>query len=80
MMGGFWSHSGWNSTHESIVEGVPMICRPFQGEQKLNAMYIESVWSVGNQIEGEVERRQVEKAVERLLVDEECAGMREKSP
>ncbi|CAL9247411.1 unnamed protein product [Arabidopsis halleri] len=46
-VGGFWSHCGWNSILESIGEGVPMICRPFHGEQKLNAMYIESVWRIG---------------------------------
>ncbi|KAF2568068.1 hypothetical protein F2Q68_00025408 [Brassica cretica] len=25
---------GWNSTLKSIVKGVPLICRPFQSEQK----------------------------------------------
>ncbi|CAH8337359.1 unnamed protein product [Eruca vesicaria subsp. sativa] len=78
-VGGFWSHCGWNSTLESIAEGVPMICRPFQDEQKLNAAYIESVWSVGIQLEGEVERGQVERAVKRLIVDEEGACMRERA-
>ncbi|KAL1188037.1 UDP-glycosyltransferase 76E4 [Cardamine amara subsp. amara] len=76
---GFWSHCGWNSTLESIVEGVPMICRPFQGEQKLNAMYLESVWRIGIQLEGEVERKGVERAVKRLIVDEESEGMRERA-
>ncbi|KAL1220246.1 UDP-glycosyltransferase 76E6 [Cardamine amara subsp. amara] len=78
-VGGFWSHCGWNSTLESIVEGVPMICRPFDGEQKLNAMYIESVWRIGIQLEGEVERKGVERAVTRLIVDEEGAEMRERA-
>ncbi|CAA7013137.1 unnamed protein product [Microthlaspi erraticum] len=78
-VGGFWSHCGWNSTLESIVEGFPMICRPFQGEQKINAMYIESVWRVGIQLEGEVKRKRVERAVRRLLVDEEGACMRERA-
>ncbi|KFK33998.1 hypothetical protein AALP_AA5G088400 [Arabis alpina] len=77
-VGGFWSHCGWNSTLDSIAEGVPIICRPFNGEQKLNAMYIESVWNVGIQLEGEVERRAVERAVKRLIVDEEGQGMRER--
>nr|AAO63438.1 At3g46690 [Arabidopsis thaliana]BAC41861.1 putative glucuronosyl transferase [Arabidopsis thaliana] len=78
-VGGFWSHCGWNSTLESIVEGVPMICRPLQGEQKLNAMYIESVWKIGIQLEGEVERKGVERAVKRLIIDEEGAAMRERA-
>ncbi|CAA7036721.1 unnamed protein product [Microthlaspi erraticum] len=78
-VGGFWSHCGWNSTLESVAEGVPMICRPFTGEQKLNTLYIENVWSVGIQLEGEVQRGDVERAVKRLLVDDEGACMRERA-
>ncbi|XP_010514997.2 PREDICTED: UDP-glycosyltransferase 76E4-like [Camelina sativa] len=77
-VGGFWSHCGWNSILESTGEGVPMICRPFQGEQKLNAMYVESVWRIGIQVGGEVERGSVERAVKRLM-DEEGADMRERA-
>ncbi|KAL1220238.1 UDP-glycosyltransferase 76E5 [Cardamine amara subsp. amara] len=78
-VGGFWSHCGWNSTLESIVEGVPMICRPFNGEQKLNALYIQSVWRIGIQLEGEVERGSVERAVKMLIMDDEGACMRERA-
>ncbi|WZZ18653.1 hypothetical protein YC2023_111742 [Brassica napus] len=78
-VGGFWSHCGWNSTLESIVEGVPLICRPFQSEQNVNAAYIVSVWEAGIHLEGEVERGKVERAVKRLIVDEEGAGMRERA-
>ncbi|XP_023639149.1 UDP-glycosyltransferase 76E4-like [Capsella rubella] len=78
-VGGFWSHCGWNSTLESIVEGVPMICRPFTSEQKINAMYLESVWNIGIQLEGEVLRGAVARAVKRLIVDEESVGMKERA-
>ncbi|KAG2299772.1 hypothetical protein Bca52824_036244 [Brassica carinata] len=78
-VGGFWSHCGWNSTLESIGEGVPMICRPFTGDQKVNARYLENVWRIGVQLEGELEREDVERAVKRLLVDEEGAYMRKRA-
>ncbi|KAF3509972.1 hypothetical protein F2Q69_00007623 [Brassica cretica] len=77
-VGGFWSHCGWNSTLESIVEGVPMICRPFGDEQKLNAKYIESVWRIGIRLEGEVERGQVKRMMKRLIMDDEGADMRDR--
>ncbi|CAG7910511.1 unnamed protein product, partial [Brassica rapa] len=78
-VGGFWSHCGWNSTLESIGEGVPMICRPFTGDQKVNARYLENVWRIGVQLEGELEKEVVERAVKRLLVDEEGAYMRKRA-
>ncbi|XP_010431053.1 PREDICTED: UDP-glycosyltransferase 76E6-like [Camelina sativa] len=79
-VGGFWSHCGWNSILESIAEGVPMICRPFHGEQKLSALYIESVWRIGFQVEGsKVDRGEVERAVKSLMVDDEGAEMQERA-
>ncbi|KAL0402909.1 UNVERIFIED_CONTAM: 7-deoxyloganetic acid glucosyl transferase [Sesamum radiatum] len=38
--GGFLTHGGWNSTLESIYEGVPMICWPFYADQQVNSRLV----------------------------------------
>jgi hypothetical protein len=42
-VGAFWTHNGWNSTLESISEGLPMICRPQFADQMMNARYVEAL-------------------------------------
>ncbi|XP_059636261.1 flavonol 3-O-glucosyltransferase F3GT2-like [Cornus florida] len=53
-VGAFVTHCGWNSILEGITSGVPMICRPFFGDQKLNSGMVENVWQIGVRIEGGV--------------------------
>ncbi|CAH1424629.1 unnamed protein product [Lactuca virosa] len=48
----FVTHGGWNSVLESIGAGVPMICRPFLGDQQMNTWMVERVWGIGVRIEG----------------------------
>ncbi|KAL4620987.1 hypothetical protein ACB092_06G195900 [Castanea dentata] len=55
-VGAFWTHNGWNSTLESICEGVPMICMPCFTDQKVNAKYVSQVWKVGLQLENGLDR------------------------
>ncbi|KAF3339260.1 anthocyanidin 3-O-glucosyltransferase 7-like protein [Carex littledalei] len=46
-VGAFVSHCGWNSVLESIVGGVPLVCRPFFGDQTINTRLVSYVWKVG---------------------------------
>ncbi|KAK4837106.1 hypothetical protein QYF36_002864 [Acer negundo] len=51
-VGVFVNHGGWNSVLESIGCGVPMICRPFFGDQNINGRMIEDVWEIGVIVDG----------------------------
>ncbi|KAK8562375.1 hypothetical protein V6N13_019025 [Hibiscus sabdariffa] len=77
-VGGFWSHGGWNSTIESICEGLPMICKPFFGDQHVNSSYICKVWKIGLELH-ELERGNIEKTIKRLMVDVEGNEIRKRA-
>jgi hypothetical protein len=77
-IGGFLTHCGWNSTLESICEGVPMACWPFFAEQQTNCFYACNRWGVGIEIESDVNREQVEGLVKELMGGEKGKEMRKK--
>ncbi|KAL5731260.1 hypothetical protein ACHQM5_004008 [Ranunculus cassubicifolius] len=70
-VGAFWTHNGWNSTLESICEGVPMLCWPCFGDQMANARYVTEVWRVGFMLENGLEHGEIERYIRRLMVKEE---------
>nr|XP_043636222.1 7-deoxyloganetin glucosyltransferase-like [Erigeron canadensis] len=76
-IGGFLTHSGWNSTLESISSGVPMICWPFFAEQQTNCWYSCNKWGIGMEIDNNVDRKEVENLVKVLMVEEKGNEMRE---
>ena len=76
---GFWSHCGWNSTLESVSEGVPMICRPFSADQKLNGRYVSHVWRVGVELENGFERGEIERAIKLLMVEKEGEEIKQRA-
>nr|KYP37559.1 Cytokinin-N-glucosyltransferase 2 [Cajanus cajan] len=76
-VGAFWTHNGWNSTLESICEGVPMICMPCFADQKVNAKYASDVWKVGVHLQNKLERGEVEKTIKKLMVGDEVNEIRE---
>ncbi|CAA7027267.1 unnamed protein product [Microthlaspi erraticum] len=78
-IGGFLTHSGWNSTLESLSGGVPMGCWPFFAEQQTNCKFCCDEWKVGMEIGGDVKREEVEAVVRELMDGEKGKKMREKA-
>jgi len=71
----FITHCGWNSTIESVCNGVPLLCLPFFSDQLMNKTYICDVWKVGLGFEkdenGLITKEEIKKKVDQLLEDEE---------
>ncbi|KAL0390435.1 UNVERIFIED_CONTAM: UDP-glucose iridoid glucosyltransferase [Sesamum calycinum] len=65
-VGGFLTHCGWNSTLESMCEGVPLICRPCFADQLVNARYMTHVWKVGLESE-DFKQISIEKGIKTLM-------------
>lgn len=78
-VGVFVTHSGYNSMLESIAGGVPMICRPFFGDQMINGRMIEDVWEIGIKVEGGVfTKERMERYLKMVLSQEHGKRMRAK--
>ncbi|XP_008791324.3 hydroquinone glucosyltransferase-like [Phoenix dactylifera] len=77
---GFLMHCGWNSTLESVVNGVPMIAWPLYAEQRQNAvMLVEGVKAALRPKEGEdglIGREEIARVAKELMEGEEGKRVR----
>uniref|UniRef100_A0A0E0LL09 Glycosyltransferase n=1 Tax=Oryza punctata TaxID=4537 RepID=A0A0E0LL09_ORYPU len=86
-IGGFVTHCGWNSTLESLWNGVPLVPWPLYAEQRLNAfelvrdMGVAVPLKVDRKRDNFVEAAELERAVRSLMDDasEEGRKAREKA-
>ncbi|XP_010268434.1 PREDICTED: kaempferol 3-O-beta-D-galactosyltransferase-like isoform X2 [Nelumbo nucifera] len=76
-VGVYVTHAGWNSVSESITYGVPMMCRPSFGDQKLNARNVSEVWGIGIRLE-EFTREALVNAFDLILSKDEGTKIRNK--
>ncbi|KMT12272.1 hypothetical protein BVRB_5g102130 [Beta vulgaris subsp. vulgaris] len=66
-VGGFLTHSGWNSTLESIVEGLPMLCWPNGIDQLVISRFVGDVWKIGIDMKDICDRGVIEHMVIDLM-------------
>ncbi|MCD9559534.1 hypothetical protein HAX54_017534 [Datura stramonium] len=78
-IGGFLTHNGWNSTLESIGNGVPMLCWPFLAEQPTNCWFCCTKLGIGMEIDNNIKRDEVESLVRELMTGEKGKEMKKKT-
>ncbi|KAA0036251.1 UDP-glycosyltransferase 72E1 [Cucumis melo var. makuwa] len=79
---GFVTHCGWNSSLESIVNGVAMVTWPLYAEQKMNAAVLTEEVGVAVRVRAEgdglVKRKEIENKVRMIMEGKEGGGIRER--
>ncbi|XP_054789709.1 7-deoxyloganetin glucosyltransferase-like [Prosopis cineraria] len=78
-IGVFLTHCGWNSTLESICQGVPMICWPSFGEQPTNCWFACTRWGIGIEVKHEVNREEIAAILKEAMEGDKGKDMRRMS-
>ncbi|CAN6227632.1 unnamed protein product [Urochloa humidicola] len=78
-VGAFLTHSGWNSTLESLCAGVSMLSWPFFAEQQTNCRYKRTEWGVGMEIGGKVRRDELAGVIREAMDGEKGKEMRRRA-
>ncbi|WVZ79597.1 hypothetical protein U9M48_027161 [Paspalum notatum var. saurae] len=82
-VGGFVSHSGWNSVMESLAAGKPIMAWPMIAEQHLNARHVVDIVGAGIKVHTKpggmasvdvIGRVEVEEKVRKLMDADSVAG------
>ncbi|RLM61707.1 anthocyanidin 5,3-O-glucosyltransferase-like [Panicum miliaceum] len=77
----FVTHSGWNSTLEAIMAGLPMICWPLYAKQSMNKVFLVEEMEIAVEMEGYgelVKAEEVEAKVRLVMDTEEGKMLRER--
>ncbi|KAK1693849.1 hypothetical protein QYE76_010546 [Lolium multiflorum] len=81
-VGCFVTHCGWNSSLESILNGVPMVTWPLYAEQKMNAAMLEAQARVAVRVHADADRfftkEEIAGVIRRVMDEEEGASMRKR--
>jgi pathogen-inducible salicylic acid glucosyltransferase len=80
-IGCFLTHSGWNSTLESLSLGVPMVVMPQWTDQTTNAKFVMDIWKMGIKVKsdgdnGIVRRDVIERCIRQVMEGEKAKEFR----